>query len=299
MKLSVSIVNYSVCDELERCLLSVQQAMQGIDGEVFVVDNASTDNSCAMVSDKFPWVKLIANKENVGFAAANNQAIRQATGEYILLLNPDTTVCPDTFSTCVSFMDEHPDCGGLGVKMYDANGNFLPESKRGVPTPFVAFCKMSGLYKLFPKSNTFNHYYLGGLSENEMSEIEILAGAYMFLRKSILDEIGLLDERYFLYGEDIDISYRILLQGYKNYYLPTTRITHVKGVSTQKNKKASITAFYNAMEIFVDTHLNLNYGNSKCVCRFKTFCSRMYVWFVKKSIHFCLFLALINNKKDE
>ncbi|MCQ2606055.1 MAG: glycosyltransferase family 2 protein [Bacteroidales bacterium] len=293
MKLSVCIVNYTVCEELECCLQSVKIAMQSIDGEVFVVDNASLDNSSAMVAEKFPWVKLIANTKNVGFAAANNQAIRQAKGEYILLLNPDTTVCPDTFSTCVSFMDEHLDCGGLGVKMYDANGNFLPESKRGIPTPFVAFCKMSGLYKLFPKSDTFNHYYLGSLSENKVSEIEILAGAYMFLRKSVLDEVGLLDERYFLYGEDIDISYRILLHGYKNYYLPTAHIMHIKGASTKKTRKESIRAFYNAMEIFIDTHFKQIYVShgKEDVWRIK--CSKLSVWFLKKCIRLRLFFALI------
>lgn len=293
MKLSVCIVNYTVCRELEQCLLSVQKAVQGIDCEVFVVDNASSDNSCAMVAEKFPWVKLIANQENVGFAVANNQAIRQAQGEYVLLLNPDTIVCPDTFSTCVSFMDEHPNCGGLGVKMYDASGNFLPESKRGVPTPFVAFCKMSGLYKLFPKSDVFNHYYLGNLSEDEISAIEILAGACMFLRKSVLDEVGLLDEQYFLYGEDIDISYRILKHGYDNYYLPTTHITHIKGASTKKSRKESIRAFYNAMEIFVDTHFKQIYVLHGKEIVWRTLCSKFSVWFLKKCIRLRLFFALI------
>lgn len=277
MKLSIIIVNYNVSNELKQCLLSVENSLQHIDSEVFVVDNNSSDDSCEMVRQNFPFVKLIENKENVGFAKANNQAIQQSIGEYILLLNPDTIVEPDSFSKMISFADAHQNMGGLGVKMVDGKGKFLPESKRGVPTPFVAFCKMSGLYKLFPKSDTFNHYYLGALSNDEIHEIEILAGACMLLRKSVLDEVGLLDETYFLYGEDVDISYRILLQGFKNYYLPTTQIVHLKGVSTKKNQKESCKAFYTAMEIFVDTH----FKNSNC--------SKFSIWFLKICIRICSF----------
>lgn len=278
MKLTVIIVNYNVISVLGNCLRSVQIALQDIDNEVFVVDNNSTDNSCNVLKNNFPWVKLIVNTKNVGFAKANNQAIQQASGDYILLLNPDTTVEPDSFAKMLEFADNHPKLGGLGVKMVDANGNYLPESKRGIPTPFVAFCKMSGLYKLFPKSDTFNHYYLGALPNDEINEIEILAGACMLLRKTVLDEVGLLDEKYFLYGEDIDISYRILLHGYSNYYLPTTQITHLKGVSTKKNKKESIQAFYNAMEIFVDAHFAGSTVHSKLL---------------KTGIRICCFFAKI------
>jgi len=194
MKLTIIIVNYNVRYFLEQALLSVQQAVKKIPSEVFVVDNNSVDDSVAMVKEKFPAVHLIANQDNPGFSKANNQAIHLAKGEYILLLNPDTVIEEDTLDKCVAFMDAHPDAGGLGVKMIDGAGNFLPESKRGLPTPFVAFCKAFGLSKLFPTSKTFNHYHLGYLDKNETHEVEVLAGAFMLLRKSVLDKIGLLDE---------------------------------------------------------------------------------------------------------
>ena len=266
MKLSVLIVNYNVKDKLEQCLNSVQIAAQSIESEVFVVDNNSTDDSCQMVRSQFPEVNLIENKENVGFAKANNQAIQGASGEYVLLLNPDTVVQPDMFQKTLAFMDQHLGGGGLGVAMYDANGEFLPESKRGIPTPWTAFCKLFGLGKLFPTSDFFNHYYLGSLSNNEIHEIEILAGACMLLRKSVLDGIGLLDEEYFLYGEDIDISYRIIQAGYKNYYFPLTRITHYKGLSTQKKYEESLRAFYSSMLIFVDRHFAHKYSALSIWC---------------------------------
>lgn len=299
MKLSIIIVNYNVSNELKQCLISVESALHNIDSEIFVIDNNSSDDSCNMIRQYFPSVKLIENKENVGFAKANNQALQQASGEYVLLLNPDTIVEPDSFLKMIAFADEHSDLGGLGVKMIDGNGNFLPESKRGVPTPFVAFCKISGLYKLFPKSDTFNHYYLGALPNDEVNEIEILAGACMLLRKSVLDEVGWLDETYFLYGEDVDISYRILLQGYKNYYLPTTQIVHLKGVSTKKNQKESIKAFYTAMEIFVDTHFKIVHcDEGGKVLRGQTKCSKLSVWFLKKSIRVCCFLKTLFTKQN-
>jgi GT2 family glycosyltransferase len=250
MKLSVVIVNYNVRHFLEQCLKSVERAMAGIEGEVFVVDNDSTDGSVEMVRSKFPWVILIENRENVGFSKANNQAISISKGEYVLLLNPDTVVEEDTFSKCVSFMDAHPDAGGLGVKMIDGKGKFLPESKRGMPSPAVAFWKISGLSSIFPKSRTFGRYHLGFLDENKTHEVEILAGAFMWMRKSVLDKVGLLDETFFMYGEDIDLSYRILQGGYKNYYLPDTRIIHYKGESTKKSSVNSVMVFYHDMPLF-------------------------------------------------
>ena len=254
MKLSVVIVNYNVKEELTFCLSSVQQALQDIEGEVFVVDNHSADGSCDVIKTLFPWVTLIENAENLGFARANNIAIKKSCGEYVLLLNPDTVVEQDTFSKMLAFMDEHDNCGGLGVKMLDAQGTFLPESKRGIPTPWVAFCKLFGLYKLFPKSEKCNRYYLSNIPQDEVAEVEILAGACMLLRKSVLDEVGLLDETYFLYGEDVDISYRILQAGYKNYYFPETSIIHLKGASTRKLELKSIREFYRSMEIFCERH---------------------------------------------
>ncbi len=247
-------MNYNVRAYLEQCLRTVITALEGIDGEIFVVDNQSTDGSVEMVRAKFPSVKVIANRENVGFSRANNQAIRISTGDYVLLLNPDTVVGEDVFRKVIAFMDGRPGIGGLGVKMIDGTGRFLPESKRGLPTPRVAFFKIIGLTRLFPKSRVFGRYHLGHLPENEAAPIEILSGACMFLRKRTLDEVGLLDESFFMYGEDIDLSYRITLAGYENWYFPDARIIHYKGESTKKSSVNYVFVFYNAMAIFARKH---------------------------------------------
>lgn len=256
MKISVIIVNYNVEYFLEQCLNSVYKALEKVDGEVWVVDNNSIDGSCAMVKAKFPQVQLIENKVNTGFSKANNQAIALAKGDYVLLLNPDTVVEEDTFKKTVDFMDAHPDSGGLGVKMIDGKGHFLPESKRGLPTPSVAFYKIFGLSRLFPRSKRFSKYHLGYLDKDKTHEIEILSGAFMMMRKSVLDKIGYLDEDFFMYGEDIDMSYRIILGGYKNYYFPETRIIHYKGESTKKSSVNYVFVFYNAMIIFAKKHFS-------------------------------------------
>ena len=256
MKLSIVIVNYNVKYFLEQCLYSVVKAVQGIDAEIFVVDNNSVDGSMDMVHEKFPEVIKINNRQNLGFSKANNQAIKQAKGEYILLLNPDTVVEDDTFKKVVDFMDEHPDGGGLGVKMLDGQGVFLPESKRGLPTPAVAFYKIFGLSRLFPKSKIFSKYHLGYLDNDQTHEVDVLSGAFMLLRKSVLDKIGLLDETFFMYGEDIDLSYRIIKAGYKNYYFPSTRIIHYKGESTKKSSINYVFVFYKAMVIFAKKHFS-------------------------------------------
>lgn len=241
---------------LEQCLHSVFAASKNIETEVFVVDNNSVDGSCAMVAEKFPQVHLIENKKNTGFAVANNQAIRISTGQYVLLLNPDTIVEEDTFEKVVSFMDSHVDAGGLGVKMIDGKGNYLPESKRGFPSPMVAFYKMFGLSRIFPRSRKFNQYYMGHLSADKIAEVDVLAGAFMLMRRETLDKVGLLDEDYFMYGEDIDLSYRIIKGGYKNYYYPETTIIHYKGESTKKGSVNYVRMFYNAMIIFARKHLS-------------------------------------------
>lgn len=256
MKLSVIVVNYNVEYFLEQCLLSVQQAMRGMEIEVWVVDNNSVDGSVAMLKSRFPWVKLIESKENLGFSRGNNLAIRQAGGEYILLLNPDTVVEEDTFTKVIQFMDAHPEAGGLGVKMIDGKGAFLPESKRGLPTPAVAFYKIFGLSALFPRSRKFGRYHLGFLRDDEIHEIEILSGAFMLMRKSALDKVGLLDEDFFMYGEDIDLSWRLIQGGYKNYYYPHTRIIHYKGESTKKSSINYVFVFYRAMVIFARKHFS-------------------------------------------
>ncbi len=260
MKLSVIIVNYNVKHFLEQCLNSVRKAAQHVDTEIWMVDNNSVDQSVEMVREKFPEVKVIANKDNRGFSVANNQAIKLSNSEYILLLNPDTVVEEFTFAKVVEFMDQNSDAGGLGVKMVDGNGIFLPESKRGLPTPAVAFYKIFGLSAIFPKSRTFGKYHLGFLNENEIHSVDVLSGAFMLMRKSVLDKVGLLDETFFMYGEDIDLSYRIIKGGFKNYYFPQTRIIHYKGESTKKSSVNYVFVFYQAMIIFARKHFSLRYA---------------------------------------
>ncbi|MGI6320819.1 MAG: glycosyltransferase [Bacteroidales bacterium] len=279
-KLSIIIVNYNVQYFLEQCLHSVYQALENIDSEVWVVDNNSVDGSVAMVKEKFPQVKLIDNEENLGFSKANNQAIRLSKGEYVLLLNPDTLVEVDTFEKVVDFMDSHPEAGGLGVKMVDGKGRFLPESKRGLPTPAVAFYKIFGLAKLFPKSKKFGQYHLTFLDDDEIHDVDVLSGAFMLMRKETLDKVGLLDEDFFMYGEDIDLSYRIQKGGYRNYYFPETRIIHYKGESTKKGSLNYVFVFYNAMIIFAQKHFSQS--NAK-----------LFSFFIKLAIYLRASLSII------
>lgn len=280
-KLSIVIVNYNVEYFLEQCLNSVIKATKNIDAEIFVVDNNSIDGSVDIIKEKFPEVILFDNRENLGFSKANNQAMRESNGEYILLLNPDTVVEEDTFQKCIDFMDKHPEAGGLGVRMIDGKGKFLPESKRGLPTPSVAFYKIFGLSRLFPKSKQFGKYHLGYLDEFEINEIEILSGAYMFMRKEALEKVGLLDEAFFMYGEDIDLSYRITEGGYKNYYLPEAQIIHYKGESTKKSSINYVFVFYRAMVIFAQKHFSQK--NAK-----------LFSFFINLAIYFRAGLALFS-----
>ncbi|MBC6996499.1 glycosyltransferase family 2 protein [Neolewinella lacunae] len=282
MDLSVVIVSYNVRYFLEQALLSVERAVRGLEVEVWVVDNHSADGSVELVRERFPWVRLIANHHNPGFSVANNQAIRQSSGRYVLLLNPDTVVEEDTFRRCFDFMEAHPAAGGLGVRMIDGTGRFLPESKRGLPTPWVAFTKAFGLARLFPRSRRFNHYHLGYLPQNETHAVEVLSGAYMWMRRKTLDEVGLLDEAFFMYGEDIDLSYRILLGGYQNYYLPTTTIIHYKGESTRRGSLNYVRVFYQAMIIFARKH----YAGSQ---------ARALVWLMQAAIYVRAALTLLAN----
>ena len=238
----------------------MHNATQGISAEVFVVDNNSVDGSNEMVRTLFPEVKLIANQDNVGFSTANNQAIKESNGEYILLLNPDTIVPENCFTKLLTYADSKPDLGGCGVHMVDGQGKYLPESKRGLPTPEVALYKMIGLNKVFPKSKKFGKYHLGYLPDNESNEVDVLAGAFMLLRKETLDQVGLLDETFFMYGEDIDLSYRITEGGWKNYYFAETSIIHYKGESTKKQSINYVRVFYKAMIIFAEKHYT---GNNK------------------------------------
>ena len=249
MVLSVIIVNYNVKYFLEQCLYSVRAALRGLDAEIFVVDNHSTDGSVDYLKPLFPEVRFIVNEDNPGFARANNQAIRESRGEYVLLLNPDTVVGEESLRSLCFFMDEHPEAGGVGVKMLDGHGRFLPESKRSFPSPWVSFCKIFGLSKCFPRSRLFARYSLPYLDADRMHRVDVLAGAFMLLRREALDKVGLLDEAFFMYGEDIDLSYRVVQGGYVNYYLPE-RILHYKGESTKRGDRKYIKAFYGAMLIF-------------------------------------------------
>ena len=256
MKISVIIVNYNVKHFLQQCLQTLLVACKGIDAEIFVVDNNSVDGSCSMVRELFPEVHLIENKENSGFSKANNQALKMAKGEYCLLLNPDTILEEDSLHKILKFADEHPDGGGFGVKMIDGKGHFLPESKRALPTPLVAFYKIFGLSSLFPHSKRFGRYHLGHLNSEENHDVEVLAGAFMLIRRSVLDQIGFLDEDFFMYGEDIDLSYRITMAGYRNYYFAGTTLIHYKGESTKKGSVNYVLVFYKAMIIFAKKHFS-------------------------------------------
>ncbi|MBN2863061.1 MAG: glycosyltransferase family 2 protein [Bacteroidales bacterium] len=282
MELSVIIVSYNVRYFLEQCLLSVRKASENIRCEIFVVDNNSEDTSCSMVSGQFPEVKLIRNTENKGFSAANNQALRIASGKYILLLNPDTLVEENTFTSCISFMNEHPEAGAAGVKMINGKGKFLPESKRALPDPKTAFFKIFGLSYLFPKSKFFNNYYLGHLDSRKIAKVDVLTGAFMFLRREAVLKTGFLDEDFFMYGEDIDYSYRIIREGFINYYYPETRIIHFKGESTKKDNLNVLISFYKAMIIFVRKH----YNNSNL---------KVFILPVKMAIFFRATLSLLKN----
>ena len=213
-KISIVIVSYNVSQLLDECLQSVSKALQGIDGEVWVVDNRSVDDTLQMLQTKHPDVHVIANKENVGFARANNQAIRQSEAEYVLLLNPDTVVRENTLRGVLDFMDKHAEAGGAGVRMLSREGRPAPESRRSIPTPWVAMLKMLGFTR---------RYYMSHLSWDEPGQIEVISGAFCLLRRKALDAVGLLDEDYFMYGEDIDLSYRLLKGGSQNWYLPPSR----------------------------------------------------------------------------
>ena len=256
MRLSVIIVNYNVKYFLEQCLCSVMKALAPLgegQAEVIVVDNQSTDDSVEYLRPKFPSVFFIENRENSGFGRANNQGVQMSRGEFILFLNPDTIVAEDSFTGCLAEMQRQPDLGTIGVRMIDGGGKYLPESKRGFPTPWVSFCKLSGLTRLFPVSRVFARYYLGHLPENENNEVEVLAGAFMFVRKKAVDITGGFDERFFMYAEDIDLSFRIRQAGFRNFYCASTTIIHFKGESTLKDVRY-VRHFYEAMILYVRKH---------------------------------------------
>lgn len=253
MQLSVIILNYNVRYFLEQCVLSVQEALSGIDGEIIVVDNHSDDDSCVMMKNRFPEVCLIENKENSGFPKGNNIGVAQAKGKYICILNPDTVVAEDTFVKVLAFAEKQKNLGIVGCKLIDGTGNFLPESKRGIPTPWVAFTKIFGLYKIFPKQKLFNQYYAQHLCENQTGEVAILVGAFMLMERELYIETGGFDEDCFMYADDIDLSYSVLMKQRKNYYYHETSVVHYKGESTVKDEKY-MKRFQEAMEFFYQKH---------------------------------------------
>jgi len=252
MDLSVVIVNYNVRYFIEQCILSVQAASENLKVEIIVVDNNSTDTSCRMLEENFPNVILIKNKENVGFSKANNQGVKIAKGEYVLILNPDTVVAEDTFTQILKYAKTKQNLGVLGVKLVDGSGRFLPESKRGIPTPRVSFNKLFGI-----SSKQTGKYYATHLNENETGAVAILVGAFMLLKRSVYNEVNGFDESYFMYGEDIDLSYTISNKGYQNYYYSQTQVIHYKGESTAKDI-VYLKCFHEAMKIFYKKHFKLN-----------------------------------------
>ena len=280
-KISIVIVSYNVCQLLDECLQSVGRALEGIDGDIYVVDNNSTDDTVGKLTPRYPQVHFITNQENVGFARANNQAIRQSQSEYVLLLNPDTVVYEPTIRECIAFLDSHPEAGGAGVRMLTREGTPAPESRRAIPTPWVSFLKMLGFTR---------RYYMSHLPWDEPCRIEVISGAYCMLRRKALDQVGLLDEDFFMYGEDIDLSYRLLKGGWQNWYLPQD-IIHYKGGSTRKTSYRYVHVFYQAMLIFFRKH----YGHLSFV----------FTLPIKAAIYFRALLALlqmlphlINPRKD-
>jgi len=251
MQLSVIIVSYNVKYFLEQCLCAVEQALKGIRAEVFVIDNCSADGSVEYLQQKHSGVEFIINEKNEGFARANNIALNKCRGEFVLFLNPDTIIPENILTEALVFFKTNADAGAAGVRMLDGRGVFLPESKRAFPSPLVSFCKLSGLSALFPKSSFFNRYALGNLDAHAIHEVDVLCGAFMMVNRSLLQKLNGFDESFFMYGEDIDLSYRIQMAGKRNYYLGNLAIVHFKGESTGNNKSRHTRIFYNAMNVFV------------------------------------------------
>lgn len=249
MKLSVIIVNYNVTQLLRSCLQSLQKYIQEIDYEVIVIDNASTDNSWGDLIPEFPNVYFISSTTNGGFAKANNKAVQMAKGEYILLLNPDTELEGFYMKELLEFAKAQPSFGCLGVRMHDAEGHFLPESKRSVPDMFNSFEK---LFTNFKKNNS-KSYYRNDIEENAIAEVDVITGAFLLAKKEVYEKIGGLDEAYFMYGEDIDLCYTFLRNGYQNFYYGKVSILHHKGESTIKDE-VYLNRFYGAMQIFIDKY---------------------------------------------
>jgi GT2 family glycosyltransferase len=265
LTLSVIIVNYNVTYFLEQCLYALQRAVAGLQAEIIVVDNGSTDGSLRYLQPRFPTVVFIESSSNAGFAKGCNMGFLKSSGSHILFLNPDTIIGEDTLHICINFFKTHADAGALGVRMIDGSGRFLKESKRSFPAPLTAFFKLAGMARLFPHSPVFSRYHLGHLDAHKNHEVDVLAGAFMMVRRTVLEKVGLFDETFFMYGEDVDLSYRIQKSGYKNYYLAETEIIHFKGESTRRGSLNYVRLFYSAMSTFVRKHYG---GNRAAVFNF-------------------------------
>lgn len=285
MDLSVIIVNYNVKYFLEQALFSLRKASQGMEVEYIVIDNASSDNSVEYIESNFPWVNVIANRENFGFARANNQGLEKARGRYLLVVNPDTVVGEDTLKTLIDYMDFHPEIGAIGPKIIDREGLFELGSRRGFPTPFVAFSKITGLAALFPQSRLFAKYNLTYLDPDTACEIDALSGCFMLVRREVFEQLGGFDEGFFLYGEDLDWCFRIKKAGWKIYYLPQVEVIHYKGESTLRSTIDARRAFFDAMHRFVKKHYSGKLSITVFLLRLGIFINYILDWF-KRSLHF-------------
>jgi GT2 family glycosyltransferase len=257
LELSVIIVNYKVYHYLVSCIQSVQAALNGIEGEIIVVDNESDSVESTRIIGQLPSIKFIANSDNKGFSKANNQALAISKGSFVLFLNPDTVLPQHALKDSLSYLSQHQSVGAVGVQMINKEGQFLPESKRAFPKPMTAFFKLSGLAHLFPRSGFYNQYALGNLDKDKVHPVEILAGAYLMVRTQLVKQIGGFDEQFFMYGEDIDLSKRLTALGFQNHYLGNIVIQHIKGASTNKNSKDYLYHFYHSMHLFVNKYYAL------------------------------------------
>ena len=279
-ELSIVIVNYNVREYLEKLLSSIYDATNGIGKEIFVVDNNSSDESVEKIKEKFSDLILFENKENIGFSKANNVALKKCSGKYILLINPDTIIKNDTLRKMINFFNNYPDCGAAGCKVLNPDSSLQLACRRGFPSPFTSFSKISGLSKIFPKSKLFGKYNLTYLDSNKINVVDAISGSFMMVRKEILEEVGYLDEDFFLYGEDIDWCYRITKKGWKVYYYPEAEIIHFKGRSSQRSNIDTEKEFYRSMILFVEKHFN----------------SRYVLWFLKIGIWVIRWLTYFKRK---
>ena len=256
MDLSIIIVNYNVKEFLQNLLYSISKASSNTTMEIIIVDNASDDGSVELIREKFPSVQIISNEKNQGFGKANNQALQIAKGKHILLINPDTIVSEDTFDMLIDFFEKNPEAGLAGCKILNPDGSLQLACRRSFPGPWTSFCKVTGLSNLFPKSKIFARYNLTYLSEDETYEVDAISGSFMMMRKEVYDTVGGFDEEFFMYGEDLDLCYRIQKAGYKVFYFHNTQIIHYKGESTKRSSFDETNLFYNAMHLFVKKHLS-------------------------------------------